>query len=123
MSTNSTRPRRRTARAWARLVEAWKKSGKSAEDFAASRGLAARTLTWWKWRLATKPLPTAAAPLRLLPLQIDPSSSRLSVPPPEATPAWEIVTSRGDVLRVHRAIGEVELAAVLTAFERAERRQ
>jgi transposase len=116
--TNKTLPRRRTAQAWAQLVEAWQKSGKSAEDFASSRGIAPRTLIWWRWRLASRPSPPA---LRLVPLQVEPSVAVSS--PPDATPAWEIVTARGHVLRVHRGIAGAELSAVLAALELVEGRR
>lgn len=115
MSTNKP-PQRRTARDWARLVKAWQKSGKSADEFAASHGIAPRTLTWWKWRLGSKaPSP---APLRLVPLQIEPSTA--PAPGPNTAPSWEIITARGHVLRVHRGIEGSQLAAVLAALGLAE---
>lgn len=45
------------------------------------------------------------------------------VSPPDATPAWEIVTARGHVLRVHRGIAGAELSAVLAALELVEWRR
>jgi transposase len=36
---------------WARRVERWRRSGLTAEQFAASEGVNARTLAFWKWRL------------------------------------------------------------------------
>jgi transposase len=124
VSTDSKHPRRRTARQWARLVAAWQKSGKSADEFAAARGVAPRTLSWWRWRLACNAessLPPPA-PLRLVPIQVAPEPSPTPLTPPttpEATPAWEIVTARGHVLRVHRGIASAELATVLAALDLA----
>lgn len=116
MSTNKP-PQRRTARDWARLVKAWQKSGKSADEFAASHGIAPRTLTWWKWRLGSKAPSPAPAPLRLVPLQIEPSlPSMAPAPAPNTAPSWEIITARGHVLRVHRGIEGSQLAAVLAAL-------
>lgn len=123
MPTNNKHPRRRTARDWARLVAAWQKSGKSADEFAAARGIAPRTLTWWRWRLAAKPPSPSPAPLRLVPIQIEPSPQVAPTPPPDTTPSWEIVTARGHVLRVHRGIAERELAAVLGALGLEEERR
>lgn len=37
---------------WAKRVERWKDSGLSAKEFAAETGLNARSLSWWRWRLA-----------------------------------------------------------------------
>jgi transposase len=124
VSTESKHPRRRTAREWARLVAAWQKSGKTADEFAGARGIAPRTLVWWRWRLASKPessLPSPA-PVRLVPVQVVAESSPTSLTAPqspEVIPAWEIVTARGHVLRVHRGIADAELAMVLAALDLA----
>jgi hypothetical protein len=56
-----------------------------------------------------------------VPLQVEPSTAVVS--PPDATPAWEIVTARGHVLRVHRGIAGAELSAVLAALELVEWRR
>ena len=37
--------------AWGRRVERWRRSGLSAQRFAAREGVRAATLTWWRWRL------------------------------------------------------------------------
>src|SRR5678816_1488637 len=37
---------------WAKRVERWKDSGLSAKEYAAETGLNARSLSWWRWRLA-----------------------------------------------------------------------
>ena len=44
---------------WAARIARWKDSGKSASQFAAEIGVRTRTLSWWKWRLAST---TAASP-------------------------------------------------------------
>ena len=44
--------KRRTASDWAGLVEGWKRSGRGAVEFAASAGVSAGQLRWWKWHLA-----------------------------------------------------------------------
>ena len=50
---------RATREQWAKRVEQWKQSGLTAREFARRRGLAARSLSWWKWRLssAARPAP------------------------------------------------------------------
>jgi hypothetical protein len=66
-------------------------------------------------------------PLRLVPIQVEPTPIepiQLPTPCPRDTrPAWEIVTARGHVLRVHRGIEGGELAAVLAALGVAEGRR
>ena len=39
---------------WAKRVERWKESGQSAKEFAGKTRINARTLVWWRWRLAAK---------------------------------------------------------------------
>ena len=40
-----------TARRWAQIIAESERSALSQREFAARRGLNARTLAWWKWRL------------------------------------------------------------------------
>ena len=52
---------RETRATWAERVERWKRSGKTADEFAAELGLNVRSLKWWKWMLGSKraaPSPT-----------------------------------------------------------------
>lgn len=42
---------RETRAAWARRVERWQRSGLTGDDFAERKGVNARTLAFWKWRL------------------------------------------------------------------------
>lgn len=37
---------------WAKRVERWKDSGLTAKEFQAESGINARSLSWWRWRLA-----------------------------------------------------------------------
>jgi transposase len=115
MGDRTEKPRRQSAREWARLVEAWKKSGETAADFAATRGIKPGTLTWWKWKLASR----TAAPaeeLRLVAVEIAPTATAPATATEIASPAWEITSAHGDVLRVYRGIAPAELAAVLSAL-------
>ena len=115
MTSSNIGPRRRTAKEWSRIVAAWKKSGRPVDEFAASRGIAPRTLTWWKWRLAQLALaegPAAPDELQLIPVGLEPARTREA----EAMPAWEVSTAGGHVLRFHHRITPAELAAVLEAL-------
>lgn len=44
---------------WERRVEQWRRSGKSADAFAAEVGINPRSLKWWKWNLGVAAKPTA----------------------------------------------------------------
>ena len=55
--------KRRTASDWAGLVDGWKRSGRSAVEFATSAGVSPGQLRWWKWHLAKdaqRPAPKSA---------------------------------------------------------------
>ena len=115
MGDRAKKPRRQSAREWARLVEAWKKSGETAAEFAATRGVKPGTLTWWKWNLTSR----TAAPaedLRLVAVEIVPAATAPATAMEITPPAWEITSAHGDVLRVYRGIAPAELAAVLSAL-------
>ena len=115
MVDRAEKPPRRSAQEWARLVAAWNKSGKSAADFAATRGIEPSRLTWWKWKLTSR----TAAPseeLRLVAVEIASAATTPATATEIASPAWEITSAHGDVLRVYRGIAPAELAAVLSAL-------
>ena len=115
MRDRAKKPRRQSAREWARLVEAWKKSGETAADFAAAHGVKPGRLTWWKWKLTAR----TAAPsedLRLVAVEIAPAATAPATATEITSPAWEITSAHGDVLRVYRSIAPAELAAVLSAL-------
>src|SRR5512145_2216285 len=102
-------PRRRSATEWTQLVVAFRESGLSPEEFAASRGVSLTRLRWWKWRLGAAAHLRPAPPdeLRLVPVVVEPAPP--PVAPLPAAPAWELCTSRGDVLRVYRATAPAEI--------------
>jgi hypothetical protein len=63
-------------------------------EFAATRGLKARTLAWWRWRLRQDSEPAAAPPeVRLLPVEVRDDSVR------EALGALEVQLPGPIVLR------------------------
>ena len=49
--------------AWERRVERWRRSGLSAQRFAAREGVRSATLAWWRWRLGQES-PSAETPRR-----------------------------------------------------------
>ncbi len=70
---------RTTAAEWAERVRAWRESGKSAPEFAASKGYPEKLLRWWSTELARRerkkatarlarvvPAPAASAPLTVV---------------------------------------------------------
>ena len=49
---------------WAARIARWRNSGKSVSQFAAEIGVRTRTLSWWKWRLAS--MAAVSSPKRAL---------------------------------------------------------
>lgn len=45
---------RATREEWSARVARWKESGLTAAEFGAREGISARSLEWWRWRLASK---------------------------------------------------------------------
>lgn len=52
---------RATRETSAKRVERWQDSGLTAAEFAREAGLNARSLSWWRWQLTTKPSEEPAA--------------------------------------------------------------
>ena len=122
-------PRRRSSAKWAQIVDEWRGSGLTVKDFAASRGIPARRLSWWRWHFGLEGSVTPAPPsrLRLVPVDVAPPmpvpSTPLPTPSAPAVPAWELTTARGDVLRVYQAADRAALDAALSAMlPRGDRR-
>lgn len=47
---------KRSSAEWASLVSRWKRSGRTAEEFAAKVGVKAASLRWWSWALGKRRL-------------------------------------------------------------------
>ena len=78
------------------MVSAWQASGVDAETFARRRGVSARGLKWWRWKLHATPTSTVPSDLRLVPVELS------DEPTAAAHVLWEIEGPSGQVLRVHR---------------------
>lgn len=98
--------RRRSRSEWSELVQEWLRSGQSAEEFGAARGVPPARLPWWRWRLG---LGGASAPgVELVKVEVtrEPSSGT----------GWELRTTGGDVLRVEGAMDAACLRELLAAL-------
>jgi len=125
--------RRRTSAEWERVVRQWERSGLSAREFAARRGLVARTLVWWRWRLRRDGEAASAAIVKARPSR--PSTPRVDFVPVEvedaddartSTPsevAWELHGPEGHVLRVFSEGTERVLAEAVLSMMRGPRRR
>jgi hypothetical protein len=111
MPSRRQRHVRHTAAEWARLVRAWKRSGLTATEFAASVAVAPRMLKWWTWHHARRATASLAPTDQVQLVQVD-----VERPGSEAAPAWELVTDRGLTLRMHRSLPPAEVATVVDAF-------
>jgi hypothetical protein len=110
-------------------VAEWKRSGKSAAEFAAERGIARGTLSWWGWHLKAdaRAARRSGAPARVPRLvRVEASSAapmEAASPAADSGLAWELRTRDGDALRVHGRIGADELSVVLAALTRSRGQQ
>ena len=101
--------KRRTASDWAGLVERWKRSGRGAVEFAASAGVSAGQLRWWKWHLAKdvqRPAPKSAM------VRVEVRGPRATV----MTPAPIEITRGGWTVRVGHSVDGETLGQVLDAI-------
>jgi len=100
---------------WRKRVTEWKRSGLTAEVFAAERGFSPRTLLWWSstLRRPTARLANRAAEVsfaRLVPIDGAPA-------PPAEPAALEIVLASGRVVRVRQGFDAGLLRELLAALE------
>jgi hypothetical protein len=101
--------KRRTAAAWATLVEAWKRSGRSGIEFAASAGVSAGQLRWWRWHLAKDAARTAP---KAAMVRVEVRGAR-----PAVTTGVPIeITRDGWIVRVGRGVDGETLGQVLDAI-------
>jgi transposase len=95
-----------SAREWAARIEQWRRSGKSAAEFAEASGWNARTLSWWAWRLKSKRRSRAVGFVELV-----------AEKPAAATPTLEIEIGASVRVRVKRGFDAELLRAVVDALE------
>jgi hypothetical protein len=99
---------------WQRRVTQWKKSGLTAEVFAAQQGLKPGTLRWWSWALRRPARPAAQGAeigfARLVAADASPS--------PSAEPATlDLVLPSGRIVRVRRGFDPALLRELLAVVE------
>ncbi len=100
---------------WKKRVAEWKRSGLTAEVFAAEHGLQPRTLLWWSSTLR-RPAARANADTaevsfaRVVPIDSAPAR-------PAEPAALEIVLAAGRVVRVRQGFDAALLRELLTALE------
>lgn len=107
---------RRSAEQWASLVERWKESGLGASAFARREGVDAGQLSWWKWRLKSRPASASSAPAALLPVRVVAPGSVVRMAMAIAPPV-EIALPSGAVVRIASDVDDETLTRVLRAVE------
>ena len=113
---------RRSAREWSRLVRAWKRSGVGRAEFAATHGVAAATLSWWRWRLerersaAAEQSDVDTSSVKLVRVEVQDENAE-DVP---ARVAWELVAPSGHTLRVYAGGSAETLRAAIELLVRGD---
>ena len=102
-----------TTETWARRVEAWRASGKRAEDFSRHEGYAASTLRWWSSKLKHELPPAPEVRLaRVVRTAVPAPAPTPSVTQPAAVIAIDL-TATGARIAVGRGADRETLAMVL----------
>ena len=100
------------AKRWTRRVERLKRSGLSIRAFAAREGLAAGSLSHWKWKLER---PNHGAPSTAQFIELKTSKASLGDP---GLP-FEVVLASGRVVRVPSGFNSAELGRLVGVLEEA----
>ncbi len=98
---------KRPAKEWAREVVNWRRSGKSAREYAGVHGLKASTLTWWAWKVRREGIAPDVPEPKLLPVSVADEER-------EVSGQWELTTADGHRLRGDGAL-EPKLASAIVA--------
>ena len=120
---------RATREVWTKRIERWKESGLSAKEFAAELGIKSRTLTWWRWNLATAPTrkllrnrsTSGAAKSIAITKPASASISPLTfveMAAPVSTEALEVVLPTSLRIRVRPGFDDTTLSRLLDVLER-----
>ena len=96
-----------TRETWAARVREWKRSGRTAADYAERKGFNASTLTWWSSRLGQSALVPRTPPV----LEVVMSTR------PEHTRSLEVVLESGVRVAVPIGLDEPTLRRVLSVLE------
>ena len=108
-----------TRETWAKRVERWQDSGLTASEFAREAGLNARSLSWWRWQLTTKPSDEPAAPRRRRARASKPSLTFVEVAVPATRrELLEVVLAGGRCIRVPVDFDATALERLLAVLER-----
>ena len=96
------------------VLEAWKKSGRSLEGYARSRGLVPQRLHWWKTKLGFGKAPDAKSrAVALLPVRVaEAMAARRGEP-------VTVLLRSGHMIKVGRDFDESAFARVVALLERA----
>lgn len=115
MASGVGRGRVRASRAvWVRRVEAWRESGRSAEEFCRRRRISPATLHWWAWRLRREP--SAAESVGLVRVEMEPAWTPVAEAPP-----FEIVLGERLVIRLAPTFEAAALTRLLDCLEERQR--
>jgi len=100
-------------------VAAWRRSGLGSGEFAASSGLAERSLKWWAWRLggdgvAGRGRSRAPSAVSLVPLRLTDEDRARPLEDGESSRGvrWSLHTERGELRAYGRETEQVLVAAV-----------
>jgi hypothetical protein len=105
---------------WRERLARFSKTNLSIEEFAVREGVAASSLRWWRWRLASEAKKTRAyAPLAKAAGLTGPAFIEVGSPQSTSTAGspYEVVLANGRVLRVPTSFDDRVLARLISVVE------
>jgi hypothetical protein len=115
---------RRSRAEWGEEVRQWKASGRSADEYAAVRGLNAGTLLVWSSKLRSERRHegrSGMAELKFVPVRVAEREDTLKSGSQGAESGIEIVLRNGRMIRIRGDVSARALCVVLEAVEGGER--
>ena len=107
---------------WGKHVTAWKRSGDTADEYGAPRGIPGKRLQWWNWFLRAQPAGAKSGRAKHPAVELLPVRLRSSAPPPSMVVhgVWssarvEIVLPNGSVIRAEPPVDPGWLGRVIAA--------
>lgn len=114
--------KRKTRADWERVVATWRRSGRTAKEFAARHGIATGTLRWWAWALsrraeaAPEGMPASVRePMAMIPVRIAEVDAAAEHGGAVGGVEWSLHTSRGE-LRVYAGAEGAKAMETTLAF-------
>ena len=106
---------------WAKQVAAWKRSGKTADEYGSPHGILGKRLQWWSWYLRSQAATLKSGKAKSPSVELLPVTLRSSEPPRMVvhgvgpSTSVEIVLPNGSVIRAEPPVDPCWLGRLILA--------